>query len=72
MPEIMPLSDVQISQIRKMKHDELLRAAQTPDMGVVVEAALRLHRATIWLNLVLIALTVVLVGLTYELVHYAG
>jgi len=65
------LTDVQISQIKKMKHDELLRNAGSPDMGVLVEVSYRLHRATVYLNGILIFLTVALVLLTCVLVYYA-
>jgi len=68
----MPLSDVQISQIKEMKHDDLLRAAQTPDMGVLVEVAYRLHRVTKALNWVLVGLTASLVVLAVmEFVRFA-
>jgi len=65
------LTEVQISQIKNMKHDDLLRSALSPDMGVLVEVSYRLHRATVWLNGILIALTVGLFALTAALVYFA-
>ncbi len=67
----MALTGEQIRRIKKMKHDDLIANAQTEDLAVVVEASLRLHRATIILNLVLIVLTAALVYFTYGLLHYA-
>jgi len=46
-------------------------AAETQDLAVVVEASLRLHRATVFLNVILIALTIVLILLTAALVYTA-
>jgi hypothetical protein len=54
-----------------MRHDDLVANAHSEDLAVVVEAPLRLHRTTIFLNGVLIVLTAVLVVLTCALVHYA-
>jgi hypothetical protein len=54
-----------------MGHDELLKFAQSEDMGVLVEVSYRLHRATVRLNVVLIALTVGLIALTAALVYFA-
>jgi hypothetical protein len=68
----MTLTTVQVKRIQAMNHGELIANAQSEDLAVVVEASLRLHRATIYLNIILILLTVVLVDLTYALVHYAA
>ena len=57
----MPLSDQELARIKSMTDDDLVRGAQTEDLAVVVEANLRLKRATTWLTWVLIALTVILV-----------
>ena len=65
----MALTDVQVKRIKAMKHDDLVANAQSEDFAVVVEASLRLHRATKVLNGVLIFLTIVLVGLTGVLVY---
>ena len=65
------LTDAQISQIKNMKHDELLRSALSPDMGVLVEVSYRLHRATVRLNGILIAFTGGLFALTAALVYFA-
>src|SRR5712671_3150265 len=46
-------------------------AAETQDLAVVVEASLRLHRATVFLNVILIALAIVLILLTAALVYTA-
>jgi len=67
----MALTVDQVKRIKAMKHDDLVANAQTEDLAVVVEASLRLHRATIFLNTVLIFLTGALVGLTYALLRYA-
>jgi hypothetical protein len=66
------LTSIEISRIKKMKHDELLRNALSSDMGVLVEVSHRLHRATLWLNGMLVFLTLVLIGLTVELVRFHG
>jgi hypothetical protein len=65
------LSTEQVQRIKRMKRDELIANAQSEDMAVFVEASLRLHRTTFWLNVVLIVLTAALVGLTWALVHFA-
>jgi len=65
------LSVEQVKRIKEMNHDDLVANAQSEDLAVLVEASLRLHRATKWLNGVLIVLTVVLVGLTGVLVFFA-
>lgn len=66
----MALTDEHVKRIRAMKHHELVANAQSQDMAVVVEASLRLHRATWFLNGVLIFLTLALVGLTAVLVYH--
>jgi hypothetical protein len=69
---VMALTPEQVKRIKAMKHDDLVANTQGPDFAaVVVEATLRLHRATKFLNGVLILLSVVLVGLTAALVYYA-
>ena len=65
------LSTEQVQRIKRMKRDELIANAQSEDMAVFVEASLRLHRTTFWLNVVLIVLTAALVGLTIALVRFA-
>jgi hypothetical protein len=57
----MRISDEDLKNIRSMSDSDLVRSAGTPDLAVVVEANLRLKRATTILTWVLIALTVVLV-----------
>ncbi len=57
----MALSDDELKRIRKMRDDDLVRNALTTDLAVVVEANLRLKKATSCLTLVLIVLTVLLV-----------
>jgi hypothetical protein len=64
----MPFSDQDLARLKSMSHDELLRAAQTEDLAVLVESNLRLERTTTKLTKVLIFLTVVLVVLTAILV----
>jgi len=73
------LTSQQIEQIKLMEHDELLRSALTPDMGVLVEVSYRLnrmvtalHRATLWLNGILIALTIALVYFAFEASRHSG
>jgi len=66
----MALKPEQVQRIKRMKHGELVANAQSEDLAVVVEASLRLHRATIILNGILIFLTAALVGLTYALVRF--
>lgn len=58
----MPLSDQVIEQIKRMDHDGLLRAALTPDAGVIIEAVYRLDRTTKRLTGQLIYLTWALVA----------
>jgi hypothetical protein len=67
----MALRDDQVKRIKAMKHDDLVANALSEDVGVIVEVGLRLHRATIFLNVVLIILTGVLVALTFALVYFA-
>lgn len=67
----MTLTVDQVKRIKAMRHDDLVANAHSEDLAVVVEASLRLHRTTIFLNGVLIVLTAVLVVLTCALVHYA-
>lgn len=67
----MALTSNQVKRIKAMKHDDLIANAQSEDLAVVVEASLRLHRATKVLNGVLIVLTLALVVLTFFLVYYA-
>jgi hypothetical protein len=57
----MPLSNQELARIKSMTDDDLVRGAQTEDLAVVVEANLRLKRATTRLTWVLIVLTVILV-----------
>jgi hypothetical protein len=66
------MTNEQVERIRAMESRELLANAESPDMGVLVEASLRLHNTTWWLNVVLIFLTAVLVALTAALVHFAA
>ena len=61
------LNPAQIAKIKTMDHDELLKFAQSEDMGVLVEVSYRLHRATVYLNGVLIALTAALVFFAWRL-----
>jgi hypothetical protein len=65
------LTPTQVIRIKAMRHDDLVANAQSEDMAVLVEACLRLHRATKVLNGVLIFLTIVLIVLTAVLVIYA-
>jgi hypothetical protein len=67
----MALTVDQVKRIKEMNHDDLISNAQSEDLGVIVEVGLRLHKATIYLNCVLIALTIVLVLLTCGLVYFA-
>jgi flagellar biosynthesis protein FliP len=62
------LTAQQVERIKAMKHHELVANAQSEDLAVLVEASLRLHNATKFLNGVLIFLTFVLVCLTGVLV----
>jgi hypothetical protein len=64
---LMPLSREQVQRIKEMKHDDLVANAGSDDMAVFVEVALRLHRATIWLNGALILLTLALVYFAWKL-----
>jgi hypothetical protein len=66
---VVALTDDQVKRVRAMKHHELVANAETQDMAVVVEASLRLHRATVFLNAILIVLTIVLILLTAALVY---
>jgi hypothetical protein len=68
---VVALTDDQVKRVRAMKHHELVASAETQDLAVVVEASLRLHRATVFLNVILIALTIVLILLTAALVYTA-
>ena len=63
------LSDHDLGQIKSLSDDDLVRGAQTPDLAVVVEANMRLKRATGRLTWVLIVLTIILVILTGILVY---
>jgi len=63
---INPLSDADVKRIKKMDHDDLVRHAQTLDLAVLVEAAIRLDRTTKLLNAILIALTLALVYFTVK------
>ncbi len=67
----MVLKTEQVERIKAMKHDDLVANAQSEDLAVLVEVSLRLHRATIFLNGVLIGLTAALVFLTTVLVRLA-
>jgi hypothetical protein len=58
---IMALSDEGLASVKSASDDGLVRGAGTMDLAVVVEANLRLKRATSRLTLVLIILTVALV-----------
>jgi hypothetical protein len=60
----MPLTSEEVLRIKRMNDDELVSNAHTEDVGVVVEAMLRLHHTTRKLNVILIWLTAVLVVLT--------
>ena len=68
----MGLTDEQVKRIRAMKHHDLVANAQSEDLAVVVEASLRLHRATWFLNGVLILLSLALVVLTAVLVFHGA
>ena len=68
----MALTHDEVKRIRAMKHQDLVANAQSEDLAVLVEASLRLHNATKFLNGVLILLTIVLVALTAALVYYAS
>ncbi len=57
-PYLTPLSPEQLSCIRAMTDDDLVRFATTPDLAVVVEANIRLKASNEWLSKVLIFLTV--------------
>jgi hypothetical protein len=57
----MSLSDDQVDKVRSASDRDLVRGASTVDLAVVVEANLRLKRATGFLTWVLIVLTAVLV-----------
>jgi hypothetical protein len=60
----MPLSDANLARIRAMSDEDLVRGAQTEDFAVVVEANLRLKRATERLTWALILLMAIIVFLT--------
>jgi hypothetical protein len=68
----MALTPDQVKRIKAMKRDELVANAQSEDLAVVVEASLRLHRATVFLNWVLIFLGIVTAALTAALVYFAA
>ncbi len=68
---IMALTEEQVKRIKAMGHDDLVAHAQSEDFAVLVETSLRLHRATKYLNTVLILLTGALVYLTYAILQYA-
>jgi hypothetical protein len=60
-----------VKRVKHLKHDDLVAYAGSLDIAALTEVALRLHVVTKWLNGVLIALTVVLIGLTGALVYAA-
>jgi hypothetical protein len=68
----MALTPDQVRRIKAMNHDDLVANAQTEDLAVVVEASLRLHRATVFLNGVLIFLGAVSAFLAFALVYFAS
>jgi hypothetical protein len=72
----MALSSEQVSRIKRMDRDELVSNAQSEDLGVLVEATLRLHRTIVhlhwstWvLNGVLILLTAVIAYAAFKFGH---
>lgn len=68
----MALTEEQVKTTMAMKHHELVTNAQSQDLAVVVEASLRLHKATKVLNGVLIFLTLTLVVLNAVLVFHGA
>jgi hypothetical protein len=74
----MALTPREVERFKAMNRDELLASAGSSDFAAIVEASSRLrhaivqlHRATIFLNVVLILLTGALVWLSYVLVYHA-
>jgi len=61
-------TDEELTRLKAMTEDQLLRSAQTMDLFAVVESSRRLRVATTNLTVVLIVLTVILVILTGVLV----
>jgi hypothetical protein len=57
----MPITDQQLARIKSLSDDDLVRGGQTEDLAVLIEANLRLKRATSRLTWVLIVLTLILV-----------
>jgi hypothetical protein len=67
----MALNPEQVSRIKRMNPDELVSNAGTEDVGVLVEATLRLRRAIVHLHRSTWALNVVLIFLTAAIVYAA-
>jgi hypothetical protein len=67
----MALNPEQVSRIKRINPDELVSNAGTEDVGVLVEATLRLRRAIVHLHRSTWPLNVVLIFLTAAIVYAA-